>query len=107
MVVVGIRLICLIIYIFSCYGNILPVKVNESMIVRNSMSLGGNNVSNVSWQNGNTVSFRTAIKVVGKNSENMSSRIYKQEFSTMQNIKMQYELYEGLHGPKRSEATAL
>jgi hypothetical protein len=50
---------------------------------------------------------RTALKAVGKNSENMSSKIYKQDFSTMQNIMMQYELYEGLHGPKRSEATAL
>jgi hypothetical protein len=25
----------------------------------------------------------------------------------MQNIKMQYELYEGLHGPERTEAAAL
>ena len=45
----------------------------------------------------NSVTFRTALKAVGKNSENMSSKIYN--FSTMQNIRMQYELYEGLHGP--------
>jgi hypothetical protein len=28
-------------------------------------------------------------------------------FSTMQNIRMQYELNEGLHGPERTEAAAL
>ena len=42
---------------------------------------------------------------MGKNSENMSSRIYN--FSTMKNIRMQYELYKELHRPKRAEATAL
>jgi len=49
--------------------------------------------------------FRIALKAVGKNSENMSSRIYN--FSTMQNIRMQYELYEGLHRPKRTVTVAL
>ena len=44
------------------------------------------------------VTFRIALKAVGKNSENMSSKIYN--FSTMQNIRMQYELYEGLHKSK-------
>jgi hypothetical protein len=34
----------------------------------------------------------------------MSSRIYN--FSTMQNIRMLYELYKELHGPKRTEAAA-
>jgi hypothetical protein len=48
----------------------------------------------------NIVTFRTVHKAVGKNSENISSKIYKQDFSTMQNIRMQYELYEGLHRPK-------
>jgi hypothetical protein len=42
---------------------------------------------------------------VGKNSENMSSKIYT--FSTMQHIRMQYELFEGLYKPKRTEAAAL
>lgn len=41
----------------------------------------------------NTGTFRTALKAMGKNSENMSSKIYN--FSTMQNIRMQYELHEG------------
>jgi hypothetical protein len=58
-------------------GNVLPAKVNESMIIRNSMILGSENVSSVPQQNGNTVTFRTALKTVGKNSENMSSRTYK------------------------------
>jgi hypothetical protein len=41
----------------------------------------------------NTETFRKALKAVEKNSENLSSKIYN--FSTMQNIRMQYELYEG------------
>jgi hypothetical protein len=45
------------------------------------------------------------FKAVGKNSDNMSSRIYN--FLTMQNIKMHYELYKELHRPKRTEAAAL
>ena len=66
----------------------------------------------------NAGTFRTALKAVGKNSENMSSSEVQeyinqfkicplQDFSTMQNIRTQYELYEGLHRPKRTEAAAL
>jgi hypothetical protein len=73
------------------------------MIIRNSMSPGGENVFLSKMTN--AVTFRTALKAVGKNSENMSSRIYN--FSTMQNIRIQYEFYEGLHGPKRTETAAL
>jgi hypothetical protein len=53
------------------------------------------------------VTFRIALKAVGKNSKNMSSKIYRWDFSTMKNIRMQYELYEGLHGPKKTKAAAL
>ena len=53
----------------------------------------------------NTVTFRTALKAVGKNIENMSSKIYN--FSTMQNIRMQYELYKELYRCKGTETTAL
>ena len=53
----------------------------------------------------NTEIFRTALKAVGKNSKYMSSKIYN--FSTMQNIRMKYELYERPHGPKRTKAGAL
>ena len=56
-------------------------------------------------QNDDAMTFRIALKAVGKNSKNMSSKIYN--FSTMQNIRMQYELYEGLHRSKRREAPAL
>ena len=38
--------------------------------------------------------FRIALKAGGKNSENMSP--IRHNFSTMQNIRMQYKLYEGL-----------
>ena len=69
------------------------------------MILGSENVSGDPYQNGDTVTFRTALKAVGKNSENMSSKIYN--FSTMQNIRMQYELYKELHRSKGTEAAAL
>jgi hypothetical protein len=41
------------------------------------------------------VTFRIALKAVRRNAENMSSKIFN--FSTVQNIRMQYELYKGLH----------
>jgi hypothetical protein len=53
----------------------------------------------------NAETFRTALKVVGKNSKNISSKIYN--FSTMQYIRMQYELFEGLLRLRKTEATAL
>jgi hypothetical protein len=40
-----------------------------------------------------------------KNSENMSAKIYN--FSTMQNIRMQNELYERLHESKRTKSALL
>jgi hypothetical protein len=43
----------------------------------------------------NAVTFRTALKAVGKNSQNMRSKIHT--FSTMKNIRMHYELYKELH----------
>jgi hypothetical protein len=51
------------------------------------------------------VTFRTALRAVGKNSKNVSSKIYN--FSTMQNVRMQYELYEGLCRLRKTEATTL
>ena len=54
------------------------------------------------WQ---TLIFRTALKAVGKNTENKSSKVYN--FSTMQNIRMQYELYKELHRSKGTVAAAV
>ena len=71
---------------------------HDSMIIRDSTSPGVEGVSNVLSKMVNAVTFRTAFKAVAKNSENMSSRMYN--VSTMQNIRMQYELYEGLHRSK-------
>jgi hypothetical protein len=51
------------------------------------------------------MTFRTVLKAVGKNTETLSSKI--DNFSTMQNIRMQYELYEGLHRSNGTEAAAL
>jgi hypothetical protein len=42
---------------------------------------------------------------LGKNAENMSSKIYN--FSTMQNIRMQYELYKELHRSKGTQEAVL
>ena len=57
------------------------------------MNLGSENVSNVPQQNDIAVTCETYLKAVGKNSENMSLRMYKQDFATTKNIRMQYELY--------------
>ena len=58
MVAVGIRLVCIVMYILynNVYillyipplGNVFPAKVNDSMIIRDSMSLGGEGECNVS-----------------------------------------------------------
>ena len=72
----------------------------------------------VPQQNSNAVTFNTAPKAFRKNSENMSSSEIQeyinqfkicplQDFSTMQNIRMQYELYEGLHESKGTKAAAM
>jgi hypothetical protein len=52
----------------------------------------------------NTGTFSTAFKARGKNFRYISLKIYN--FSTMQKIMMQYELYEGLHESKGTKAAA-
>jgi hypothetical protein len=72
---VGIRLVCIVMYIFYfmflLQGNLLSAKVNDSIIIRHSTS----------WEARTCLcdaeTFRTTLQAVGKNSENMSSRIYK------------------------------
>jgi hypothetical protein len=49
--------------------------------------------------------FGTALKAVEKSSKNMCSKMHN--FLAMQNIRMQYELYEGLQGSKRTKAAVL
>jgi hypothetical protein len=57
-------------------GNVLPAKVNDSMIIRSSIGLGCKCVSNTPQQNGKCcVTLGTALKAVGKDTENMSSRM--------------------------------
>ena len=70
-------------------------------IIRNGMNLGSETafLSTIV----NAVTSRIALRDVGKSSENMSSRIYN--FSTIQNIRMHYELYEELHRPKRKKGS--
>jgi hypothetical protein len=81
----------------SSLGNVLPAKVNDSFVSRIRVCL-------VVPQKGGE---RCDLQAVRKNSEYMISGIYKQDFSTMQNIRMQYELFAGLHGPKRTNAAVL
>ena len=62
-------------------------------------------MANVSVKMVNTRTFRSALKAVEKNSENMGSKLYN--LSTMQTIRMQYELYEGLHKSKGTKVVVL
>jgi hypothetical protein len=73
-------------------------KVKDSMIIRDSKSLEDKCVSNVIIKKVN-VTFKTVLKAVGNNSENMSSRIYN--FPTMQNYMDVIGIIWGLYGPKR------
>jgi hypothetical protein len=59
----------------------------------------------MSPQNCNAEISRTTLQAVERNSENMSSRIYN--FSSMQNIRIQYELYKELCRPERTKAAVL
>jgi hypothetical protein len=86
-------------------GSVLPAKINYSMIIRNRMSPRVKSVSVILNKMLNTMAFRTVLKAVGKNSENMSPNVYN--FSIMQNIGMQYELYEELHESERAGAAGL
>ena len=86
----------------SLLGNVFPSKVNDS-VINSSMSLGGKCVSSVLSKMVNAVTFKTVLKPAGKISENMSSRMYN--FSTPQNIRRQYELYEGLYGLKKTRGS--
>jgi len=71
---------------FFLQGNIFSAKINDSMVIRDSMSPENEGISNVFSKMVNAVTFRTALNAVGKNSKNMSSKLCKQEFSTMQNV---------------------
>jgi len=51
----------------------------------------------------NALTFRKILKNVGNKTKNTSSKICI--FSMMQNIRMQYELHESLHGPEITKAT--
>jgi hypothetical protein len=63
--------------------DVLPAKVNDFIVIRNSMSSGGEGMSKVLSKMVNAY-----LKAMKKNSENMGSSIYN--FSTMGNIRMQH-----------------
>jgi hypothetical protein len=71
------------------------------MIIRNSTSPGVEGVV-MSWQNGKPWDPQNSPEI---DLSTLSSKTY--HFSTMQKIRMQYELYEGLHESKGTKATAL
>jgi hypothetical protein len=52
----------------------ISAKVNDSMILRDSMSLGGKGVSNVLSKMANANTSRMTLKAWGKSSENVSSK---------------------------------
>jgi hypothetical protein len=97
-------LLCEIFYLPRLLGNVLSAKTNDYMTIKSIRSPGGDGESNVLSKIANVVTFKTALNGVGKNSENMSPRVYN--FSNMQNM-IQYELYEEFHGPKSTKAAAL
>lgn len=53
-------------------GDLVSAKVNNSMIIRDSISLKGEGISNVSAKWYNVVTFKTALKTERRNSENKS-----------------------------------
>ena len=67
--------------------------MDDSRIIRDSTTPGDQGVSMSLANMVNAMTFRTSINTVGKNSENMSSKVYN--FSHMQNKRVQYELYKG------------
>ena len=68
----GVRLVYIFYSMFLLRGNVLSAKVNDSMIIRDSMSQGGKGVPISLAIMVNVMIFRTALKAMGKNSENMS-----------------------------------
>ena len=58
------------------------------------MILGSENVSGDPYQNGDTVTFRTAPKAVGKNSENMSSRLNRKVYELFFTGVLNYAKYK-------------
>ena len=80
MVAVRVKVIGIIIhtfYVMIFLPNILPGKVYDSIIIRNSMITGIKNVSGTPQQYSDSIAFREALKAVVKNSKNISSRIHK------------------------------
>jgi hypothetical protein len=75
------------------------------MIIRNNIVQGAMLCLCSSAKMVNIVMVRTAIEALRKDSEYMSLKVYN--FLIMHNIRMQYELYEGLHRPKITMAAAI
>ena len=81
----GIRLVCIIMYIFSHSSEKCPpVIANDSVIIRDSTSLGCEAVANIS-ANCKCWDLQDSLKAVEKNSKNGSLKIYN--FSNMQKYK--------------------
>jgi hypothetical protein len=78
----GIRLVCIIMnifyFMFHLQGNVLPAKINDSMIIRKSM------IPETRMYLCEAEKLVTALKALGNNFENMSLKIYS--FSTVQSI---------------------
>jgi hypothetical protein len=64
-----------IFYLPGLSGNVLSANASNSMINRGSIRMGGDSVSNVLAKMVNNVTFRTALKAVGKSSGSISLRM--------------------------------
>ena len=83
----------IIYFMFLLQEIFLLAKVNDCRTI----SPGSKGVSKALSKKVNAMTFRIALKAVGKSSESMRLRIYK--FTTTQNIKMHYDSYGVLYRP--------
>jgi hypothetical protein len=67
--------------------NIQKTLIIDCMITRDSTRWKEEGVSISLEKLVNALTFRTSLRAVGKNSENVSSKLYN--FSTLQNVRMQ------------------
>jgi hypothetical protein len=96
--------VCISSYPFSrLLGNVISAKVNDHDNQSQHKSRRMCLCFYRKWQNADN--FRIAFKAMIKNSEIMTSNIY--DFSTMQNIRVLYELFKEIHGYRRAEAAVL
>jgi hypothetical protein len=115
MVAVGIKLVSIIMHIllFVLLENVLLPRLTTVWWSETAQFWEARIYPADPRENVDGVTFRAALKAVGKNSENMSSYIGQCMNTSLQyswttwHIRMQYDLWERLYKPERTEAAAL